>query len=123
MPSKKIWRREMDHSEEEFIQMVQDDYSGHVKVEILFDLRNEKRLGFLEGRCAMSIKLLLGKPEIIGPSLEYPVELPAFGFYDPNFDGKMSEDAATGLMLRRALERTYPGATALLGFGKVRPGV
>jgi hypothetical protein len=39
---------------------VEDDYSGHVKVEILFDQRNEKRLGFLEGRCAMSIKLLLG---------------------------------------------------------------
>ena len=113
----------MNHSEEEFIQMVQDDYSGQVKVEILFDMRNEKRLGFLEGLCAMSIKLLLGKPEIIGPSLEYPVELPAFGIYDPNHDGKMSEDAATGFMLRRALERTYPGATALLGFERVRPGV
>jgi hypothetical protein len=119
----KIWRREMNHAEEEFIQMVQDDYSGHVKVEILFDVRNEKRLGFLEGLCAMSIKLLLGKPEIIGPSLEYPVELPAFGIYDPDSDGKMSEDAVTGFMLRRALERTYPGATALLGFERVRPGV
>jgi hypothetical protein len=87
---KKIWRREMNHSEEgEFIQMVRDDYSGHVKVEILFDLRSEKRLGFLEGRCAVSIKLLLGKPKIIGWSLEYPVELPAFGIYDPNHDGKM----------------------------------
>ena len=113
----------MNHPEEEFIQMVQEDYSGYVKVEILFDVRNEKRLGFLEGCFAMSIKLLLGKPEIIGPSLEYPVELPAFGIYDPSSDGKMSEDAATGLMLRRALERTYPGATALLGFGRVRPGV
>jgi hypothetical protein len=114
----------MNHSEEEeFIQMVRDDYSGHVKVEILFDVRNEKRLGFLEGRWAISIKLLLGKPEIIGSSLEYPVELPAFGIYDPNHDGKMSEDAATGFILRRALERTYPGATALLGFGRVRPGV
>jgi hypothetical protein len=120
----KTWRREMSHSEEEeFIQMVRDDYSGHVKVEILFDVRKEKRLAFLEGRCAMSVKLLLGKPEIIGPSLEYPVELPAFGIYDPDSDGKMSEDAATGFMLRRALERTYPGATALLGFGRVRPGV
>ena len=113
----------MNRSEEEFIQMVQDDYSGYVKVEILFDLRNENRLRFLEGLCAMSIKLLLGKPEIIGPSLEYPVELPAFGIYDPNYDGKMSEDAVRGLMLRRALERTYPGATALLGFERVRPGV
>jgi len=113
----------MYHSEEEFIQMVQDDYSGLVKVEILFDLRNDKRLGFLEGFCAMSIRLLLGKPEIIGPSLEYPVELPAFGIYDPDGDGMMSEDAVTGLMLRRALERTYPGATALLGFERVRPGV
>ena len=113
----------MNDSEDEFIQMVQDDYSGHVKVEILFDLRNEKRLGFLEGRCAMSIKLLLGKPKIIGPSLEFPVELPAFGIYDPDHDGKMSEDTATGFMLRRALERTYPGATVLLGFGGVRPGV
>jgi hypothetical protein len=45
MPWKKIGRREMNHSEEEFIQMVQNDYSGHVKVEILFDVRNEKRLG------------------------------------------------------------------------------
>jgi hypothetical protein len=116
-------RKEMNHAEEEFIQMVQDDYSGHVKVEILFDLRNEKRLGFLEGLCAMSIKLLLGKPEIIGSSLEYPVESPAFGIYDPDSDGEMSKDAATGLMVRRALKRTYPGATALLGFGRVRPGV
>jgi len=123
MPWKKIWRRERNHSEEEFIHMVQDDYSGHVKVEILFDVRNGKWLGFLEGCCAMSIKLLLGKPEIIGSRLEYPVEMPAFGIYDPDRDGKMSEDAATGLMLRRALERTYPGATALLGFGRVRPGV
>ena len=81
----------MNHAEEEFIQMVQNDYSGNVKIEVLFDVRNEKRLRFLEGRWAMSIKLLLGKPEIIGPSLEYPVELPAFGFYDPNFDGKMAE--------------------------------
>jgi hypothetical protein len=96
----------MNHSEEEFIQMVQDDYSGHVKVEVLFDVRNEKRLGFLEGRFAMSIKLFLGKPEILGPRLEYPVELPAFGIYDRISDGKMSEDAATGFMLRRALERT-----------------
>jgi hypothetical protein len=119
----KIWRREMNHAEEEFIQMVQDDYSGHVKVEVLFDLRNEKRLGFLEGHCAMSIKLLLGKPKMIGSGLEYPVELPAFGIYDPDRDGKMSEDAVTGFMLRRALGRTYPGATALLGFGRVRPGV
>ena len=92
----------MNHSEEEFIHMVQGDYSGHVKVKILFDVRNEKRLGFLEGRCAMSIKLLLGKPQIIGSRLEYPVELPAFGIYDPNRDGKMSEDAAIGFMLRSA---------------------
>ena len=113
----------MNHSEEEFIQMVQDDYSGHVKVEILFDVRNEKRLGFLEGRCAMSIKLLLGKPEIIGQRLEYPVELPSFWIYDAERDGEMSQDAAIGFLLRRALERTYPGATALLGFGRVRPGV
>jgi hypothetical protein len=113
----------MNNLEEEFIHMVQDDYSGQVKVEILFDMRNERRLGFLEGRCVMSIKLLLGKPEIIGSSLEYPVEMPAFGIYDPDREGKMSEDAVTGLMLRRALERTYPGATALLGFGRVRPGV
>lgn len=113
----------MNHAEEEFVQMVQDDYSGLVKVEILFEMRNEKRLAFLEGRCALSIKLLLGKPEIIGPSLVYPVEWPAFGFYDPHHDGKMSEDAVTGFMLRRALERTYPGATALIGFGAVRPGV
>ncbi|MGA3327168.1 MAG: hypothetical protein ABSF45_22110 [Terriglobia bacterium] len=113
----------MNQAEEEFIQMVQNDYSGHVKIEVLFDVRNEKRLVFLEGRCAMSIKLLLGKPKIIGPSLIYPVELPAFWIYDADHDGKMSEDAATGFMLRRALERTYPGATALLGFERVRPGV
>jgi len=113
----------MNHSQEEFIHMVQDDYSGYVKVEILFDVRNEKRLRFLEGRCAMSIKLLLGKPEIIGWSLEYPVELPAFGVYDPDRDGEMSEDAVTGFVLRRGLEQTYPGATALLGFGEVPPGV
>ena len=104
----------MNDSEEEFIQMVRDDYSGHVKVAVLFDLRNDKRQEFLGGRWVVSIKLLLGKPEVIGPRLEYPVELPAFGIYDPSRDGKMSEDAATGFMLRRALERTYPGATALL---------
>lgn len=113
----------MNRSEEEFIQMVQEDYSGHVKVEILFDLRNEKRLRFLEGRCAMSIKLLLGIPEVIGSRQEYPVELPAFGIYDPDHDRKMSEDAVIGFMVRRAMERTYPGATALLEFGRVRPGV
>ena len=92
-------------------------------MEILFDVRKEKRLGFLESRCAMSIKLLPGKPQIVGSRLEYPVELSTLGIYDPNRDGKMPEDAATGFSVRRALERTYPCATALLGFGRVRPGV
>jgi hypothetical protein len=52
----KIWRRKMNHAEEEFIQMVQNDYGGLVKIAVLFDVRNEKRLGFLEGRgrCQLS---------------------------------------------------------------------
>ena len=82
---------------------MEDDYSGHVKVEVLFEVRKGKRMGFLEGRSGLSIKLLLGKPQIVGCQTKYPVELPASGIYDPNRDGKMSEDAATGFMVRRAL--------------------
>ena len=104
----------MNQSEEEFIHIVQDDYSGHVKVEMLFDISEGKGGQSSEGHRAMSIRLLLGKSEIIGSKPEYPVELPAFGIYNPERDGTMSEDAAIGFMLRSALGRVYPGASVLL---------
>jgi hypothetical protein len=43
----------MNDSEEEFIHMVQDDYSGHVKVEMLFDISEGKGAESSEGHRAM----------------------------------------------------------------------
>lgn len=100
--------------EAQFIEVVRENYGGHAKVEILVNISKETFLQFPEGHRVMSIRLLLGKPEVVGAGFEYPVELPAFGIYNPNRDGEMSEDAATGFMLRTALDRTYPGAPVLL---------
>lgn len=93
-----------------FLSMVRDQYGGQAKVDIIFDASNEKVRRLPEGHRATSIRLLLGKPEVIGAERVYPVELPAFGIYNPDRDGNLSEDAATGFMLRSALNRTYPGA-------------
>jgi hypothetical protein len=101
--------------EAQFIEMIRERYDGHAKVEIPVILSNDKTsLVLPEGARTMSVRLLLGMPEIIGAEMEYPVELPAFGTYNPERDGEMSEDAATGFMLRSALWRTYPGAPVLL---------
>ena len=101
--------------EAQFIEMVRERYHGHAKVEIIVNLSKEKTtLPVSEGARDMAIRLLLGEPKVIGDELLYPVELPMFGTYHAVSDGEMSEDAATGLMLRRALGRIFPGAAVLL---------
>ena len=100
--------------EAQFIEMVRESYNGQAKVEIDINLSEERLFDFPEGHRALSLRLLLGNPKIIGAELIHPVELPAFGIYNPDRDGDMSEDAATGFMLRSALWRTNPGAPVLL---------
>jgi hypothetical protein len=60
------------------------------------------------------MRSLFGKPEVIGKETMHPLEMLAFGVYNPDRDGNMSEKVATGSMLRSALNHMCPGAPMLL---------
>jgi hypothetical protein len=99
----------------DFMKMVRDDYDGQVKVEITFDaFKHTLEKNLSSNSRVMTIRFLMGEPKIIGRKLMYPVEMPGFAIYNPDRDGAMSDDEATGFLLRNALDRAHPGASALL---------
>jgi hypothetical protein len=97
-----------------FLDILTVDHGGKVRVEI--DLahsraRHERnQLVHVE----LWIRLLLGSPKLIGNELVFAVDLQAMGSYTRRLDGPLTNKQIGKLVLQRALDFAWRGASVLL---------
>lgn len=60
------------------------------------------------------IRILLASPKLIGNELVFAVDLPAMGSYNRRLDGALTNKQIGKLVLQRALDLAWRGASALL---------
>jgi hypothetical protein len=97
-----------------FLDILNVDHGGKVGVEI--DLAHSKirhernQLVHVE----LWIRVLMGSPKLVGNELVFAVDLPAMGSYNRRLDGVLTNKQIGKLVLQRALDLAWRGASALL---------